>query len=163
MWKLRLRKTDLFIVFGNRSGKSLQSLSLQSWLWPPAEWLSSQASSPDSSHRLPGSPARVWGRRDGTGLRGGTCFKYQTELSASAMCRVKTKTKLSQQADVFPGLILLISKNVFWYEIKISRTVGAKSDGSRCDAVGASRPHLGASTPLCSTHPSCCLCTRLTF
>jgi len=42
--------------------------------------------------------------------------------------------------DLFPGPILRLSKNVFWYETKISQTVGAKSDASQHKAVGASLP-----------------------
>lgn len=127
--KSKLRKTALFVPFGSGSGKRLQSLGLRAGLWPPAEWLSSQASIPDLSARLPGSPAPAWGRRDGRGLRGGTCFGYQTERSASSMRTAKRKTKLSSTSprlvrDLFPPVL-------FCAFLKMSSGTNPKSGGRK--------------------------------
>lgn len=142
MGKLWLRRTDLFIPFGNKSGKRLRSLGFQSWPRPPAEWLSCQASVRDSRERF--SAARL-GAGGGRGLWAGTASNTRHSPLPAPCAQQGKKDKTFPTSwclvqDLFPSPILLLSKNVFWYEPKICRTAGAKSNTSQCSAAGASLP-----------------------
>lgn len=136
MGKLWLR-TDLFIPFGSKSGKKLQGLGFQCWPWPLAEWLSCQASNvcdAASASRQPG-----WGLWAGTASN--TTHSPLPAPSAGRGKRDKAfPTSWCLVQDLFPGPILLLSKSVFWYNPKMRRTEGAKSNSSQFAAVGASLP-----------------------
>lgn len=124
MGKLWLRRTDLFIPFGNKSGKRLRSLGFQSWPRPPAEWLSCQASVRDSRELF--LAARL-GAGGGRGLWAGTAS--DTRHSPLPAPRAQQgKTKLSQQADVWCRISSLV---LFCYFLKMSSGMDPKSAGLR--------------------------------
>lgn len=142
MGKLWLRRTDLFIPFGSKSGKRLWSLGFQSWPRPPAEWLSCQASVRDSRECF---PAARLGAGGGRGLWAGTASNTRHSPLPAPRAQQGKKDKTFPTSwclvqDLFPSPILLLSKNVFWYEPKVCRTAGAKSNTIQCNAAGASLP-----------------------
>lgn len=129
MGKLWLRRTDLFIPFGSKSGKRLQSLSFQPWPWPLAGL---PGECPRLQRALPGSPA-------GAGAGGGS-EQGPLQTPDTALCQLHLESKEGKTKLLFPGLSLLLSKNVFWYEPKLRQAAGAKSDTGQRDAVEASPP-----------------------
>lgn len=113
----------MFIPFGSKSGKRLQSLSLQFWPWPLAGLFSCQARVRDGCERFPA--ARLGLGQEGALNRDSS--KHQTQ-PLPAPSAEQGKTELSQQADVWCRISSLV---LFCYFLKMSSGVSPESAGPR--------------------------------
>lgn len=137
MGKLWLRRTDLFIPFGSRSGKRLQSLSFQSWPWPLTEL---PGECPRLQQALPGSPA-------GAGAGGGS-EQRQLQTPGTAPCQLYLQSKEGKTKLLFPGPTLLLSKNVFWCKPKLREPRETRANTMLWEHRLPSLPALGSGSPV---------------
>lgn len=104
------------------------SVCLQPWLRAAAQWLSSQASICSLALLQPGGT----GAGCGTGRASNTRHSSQPARCTKQEVRETLPTCCCLEQALFPGPILLLSKNVSWYGTKISGLL------ELANAVGAS-------------------------
>lgn len=103
--------------------------------------VSRQASTIDPT-AFPAATLKSGGSGMGAGCKEGhASHTRQSSLPAQRAeqkVRQNFPNKLISSVGFLPWSYSVLSKNVFWYETKIFWTVGAKSDASQYNAVGAS-------------------------